>query len=92
MSQHHSVSIDKHMCLAAIDFSRNIEREYEIYAAIDLFGAVVVDYHWGRRGTKGQGRRRSFGDNKAASKFVNALLRRRSTAKKRIGVAYRFNR
>lgn len=78
-----------YILLTAIDHQRNISREYEIYAALDLLGAFVVEYHWGRRGTKGQGSRQSFVDPRGAKRFVRKLLKRRESARARIGVAYK---
>lgn len=75
--------------LEAKDQERNIARRYEIYQSMDLFGVPTVDVSWGRIGTKGQHHRLSFPDPRAASQFVNRLLRRRGSAHKRIGVSYR---
>lgn len=74
--------------LAAVDLTQNISRSYEIYVARDLFGEMIVEYHWGRTGTKGQGRRRCFPSMEVAEPFVRSLLKRRASAKKRIGVEY----
>jgi predicted DNA-binding WGR domain protein len=74
--------------LQAIDPSRNIARHYSIEANTDLFGFVIVDLHWGRIGTKGQGRTLSFARAQDAASFVSQTLGRRASAKRRIGVGY----
>ena len=74
--------------LIAIDPAQNIRRRYVIRVTADLFGAFIVETHWGRIGTKGQGKCLSFADRDAAARYVSAILRRRSTARSRIGVAY----
>lgn len=58
-------------------------------ASRDLFGASIVEFAWGRIGTKGQERAVSFDGDDEASRFASQLLRRRASAPKRIGVAYR---
>ncbi|MFV0645059.1 MAG: WGR domain-containing protein [Sphingomonadaceae bacterium] len=75
--------------LEAVDPTRNIARRYMIVQNRDLFGHVIVEYRWGRIGTRGQGRVVSFAEDHDAERFVRTLLRRRASAKKRIGVAYR---
>ena len=76
------------LLLEARDPSRNIARCYAIETSEDLFGAVIVDYAWGRIGTKGQSRRISFPTDVEAARFVRSLRQRRQGARKRIGVAY----
>ena len=75
--------------LQAIDPARNIARRYAIEASADLFGHIIIDLHWGRIGTKGQGRTVSFAHVPDATRFVRQTLNRRARAKKRIGVPYR---
>ncbi len=74
--------------LQAIDTARNIARGYAIHAAVDLFGHWIVDLHWGRVGTRGQGRKLSFALEQDAARFVRSTLARRDSAKRRIGVGY----
>lgn len=38
--------------LTAIDAARNIRRRYAIVISIDLFGAILVETHWGRIGAR----------------------------------------
>ena len=74
--------------LQAIDVGRNMRRRYSIRAAPDLFGHIIVDLEWGRIGCAGQGRRVSFADHAAARRFMTQTLRRRASAKRRLGVTY----
>jgi predicted DNA-binding WGR domain protein len=78
-----------HIWLEAKDFDRNVARRYTISRSQDLFGATIVEFSWGRIGTRGQRRRLSFRDAGKAKNFVEQLLRRRASSQKRIGVCYR---
>ena len=75
--------------LEAVDRPRNIARRYSVALSRDLFGSSIVEFSWGRIGTRGQSRRVSFAQLRDADRFVAQLLRRRAGAPKRIGVAYR---
>ncbi len=79
---------DRLICLEAREPSRNIARRYVIAVSNDLFGAAIVQYSWGRIGTRGQRRNVSFPERQDADRFVDVLLKRRSSAPGRIGVAY----
>jgi predicted DNA-binding WGR domain protein len=68
---------------------RNVARRYTVALSRDLFGASIVEFAWGRIGTKGQGRAVSFACEDEAARFARQLLRRRASAPKRIGVPYR---
>lgn len=74
--------------LVAVDAARNIRRRYSIIASRDLFGLILVETQWGRIGARGQSKRLAFTDQTAAERHVAITLRRRGTAKARIGVAY----
>jgi predicted DNA-binding WGR domain protein len=74
--------------LMAVDAARNIRRRYSIIVSRDLFGLIVVETQWGRIGARGQSKRLAFTDHTEAERHVAATLRRRGTAKTRIGVAY----
>jgi len=74
--------------LVAIDPNRNIRRRWQVTAARDLFGQVMVETRWGRIGSRGQQRVHSFADEGEALRFVRALLARRGTARRRLGVEY----
>jgi predicted DNA-binding WGR domain protein len=84
--QHQDYRID----LVALAPERNIRRRYAIAASRDLFGHVIVELSWGRIGTRGQQQRMSFERHDAAARFVARTLRRRSSAKARLGVDYVF--
>jgi predicted DNA-binding WGR domain protein len=45
---------DRFIWLEAIDRPRNIARRYAIALSQDLFGSSIVEYSWGRIGTRGQ--------------------------------------
>jgi predicted DNA-binding WGR domain protein len=76
--------------LQAIDPHHNIARAYSIDASPDLFGHIIIALHWGRIGTRGQGRVVSFPEPARAHQFIRATLRKRRSAQKRIGVAYQL--
>ncbi len=63
-------------------------RSYRLQAGQDLFGAWLVEVTYGRIGTPGRHVRYVAGDAAEARRLVHHCLRRRATAKKRIGVAY----
>ncbi|MGA2606631.1 MAG: WGR domain-containing protein [Terriglobia bacterium] len=65
-------------------------RAYLLEAGTDLFGAWLVDVTYGRIGTRGRRIRHVVQDEDEARKLVRENLRRRATAKRRIGVAYQF--
>lgn len=80
---------DRFIWLEAVSGDRKIARRYVIDASEDLFGATIVEYSWGRIGRRGQSRKLSFVDPVMANRFVKALLSRRRSSHRRIGVAYR---
>ena len=65
-------------------------RAYRLEAGTDLLGDWLVDITFGRIGTRGRLIRYAVRDEAEARKLVRETLRRRATARKRIGVAYRF--
>jgi hypothetical protein len=65
-------------------------RRYRLEAGTDLFGTWLVDVTYGRIGTPGRRLRYIACDEAEARKLVHKTLRRRATARKRIGVPYRF--
>jgi predicted DNA-binding WGR domain protein len=67
-------------------------RAYEIAAGPDLFGIWIAEMTYGRIGTAGRTKIRSFARIEDAASKVDASLRRRATAPRRIGVAYRLRR
>ena len=81
--------LDSGIDLEAIDEDRNVRRSYSITASPDLFGQIIVELRWGRIGRRGRTMILSFHCPQAAAKFVSRTLKRRATAEKRLGVAYR---
>ena len=79
---------ERFIWLEAIDRNRNIARRYSVALGQDLFGSAIVEFSWGRIGTRGQSRRVSFAQLHDADRFIAKLLQRRAGAPKRIGVAY----
>ncbi|PKP96586.1 MAG: molybdate metabolism regulator [Alphaproteobacteria bacterium HGW-Alphaproteobacteria-13] len=75
--------------LEAICAERNVARHYAVAMSRDLFGTSIVEFAWGRIGSRGQGRVVSFTSEVEATRFARQLLRRRASARRRIGVAYR---
>ena len=65
-------------------------RAYRLEAGTDLFGDWLVDITYRRIGTKGRRIRYALLDEAQAKKLVRETLRRRATARKRIGVPYSF--
>lgn len=65
-------------------------RSYRLEAGTDLLGFWLVEVTYGRINTAGHSLRYVAGNEVEARKFVHHCLRRRATAKKRIGVPYRF--
>lgn len=74
--------------LVAIDSARNIRRRWSVSVIRDLFGQVMVETCWGRIGARGRSLTRSFADETQATRHIAALLARRASAVRRIGVAY----
>jgi predicted DNA-binding WGR domain protein len=89
MASVHPHPLNQRIDLVAIAPARNIRRRYAITTSYDLFGHVIVELNWGRIDTRGQGRTLSFPKHDEAHRFVGAVLKRRGSAKKRLGVAYR---
>ena len=77
------------MWVEALYAARNVARAYTVALRRDLIGESIVEFAWGRIGTKGQGRAVSFACEDEASHFARQLLRRRASAPKRIVVPYR---
>jgi hypothetical protein len=65
-------------------------RSYRLEAGPDLLGAWLLVITYGRIGTPGRSVRYSAADDAEAKKLVHRCLRRRATARERIGVSYRF--
>jgi hypothetical protein len=65
-------------------------RAYDLAAGTDLLGDWLVDIVYGRIGARGRQIRYAVSSESEARKLVRETLRRRASAKKRIGVPYRF--
>jgi hypothetical protein len=76
--------------LEARDPSLGRFRAYRLEAGTDLLGDWLVEITCGRIGTRGRCIRYAVRDETHARKLVRETLRRRATARKRIGVPYRF--
>lgn len=76
--------------LEARDPTQGRFRSYRLEAGTDLFGAWLVEVTYGRIGTRGRRIRYVVSDESGAITFVRQTLRRRATAKRRIGVSYCF--
>lgn len=80
---------DGRLELLAVDHARNIARRYALEVSEDLFGFHVVETAWGRVGGWTTAKRVSFPTLAEADRLVSYHLRRRASAERRIGVAYR---
>ena len=76
--------------LEARDPALGLFRAYRLEAGRDLLGDWLVEITYGRIGAKGRRIRYAVQDGVQAKKLVRETLRRRATARKRIGVPYRF--
>lgn len=74
--------------LAAIDPARNIRRRYAVRVDRNLFGDLEVETSWGRIGTRGQSKVIRFANLVSATVYVKQVMKRRSTAHRRLGVPY----
>lgn len=83
---HHG--LDRQLVLEARHPCRNVARRYWIRVSSDLFGAMIVEFGWGRIGTSGQTRRQSFSNELEMRRFVRTIIRRRKSAPRRIGAQY----
>jgi predicted DNA-binding WGR domain protein len=76
--------------LEAQDPTRNIYRAYSISYGQDLFGTWIVEVNYGRIGSKGRTIVTVVSNEEEALKQVKKFLKRRQSAPKRIGVAYKI--
>ena len=75
--------------LEARNPARRCSRQYRVEAGTDLFGVWVVEIGYGRIGTAGRSRSYVVRDEEEARHLAQSILKRRATAPRRIGVAYR---
>ncbi len=71
--------------------ARRCFRSYEIAVGADLFGVWMVGMSYGRIGTVGRAKVRSVETGDEARAQVQACLRKRATAPRRIGVGYQLH-
>jgi predicted DNA-binding WGR domain protein len=76
--------------LEAKDATRNIHRAYSIAYGQDLFGNWVVETTHGRIGAKGRTIVTVVDNEDEALQYVQKALKRRQSAPKLIGVAYKI--
>ena len=76
--------------LQAKDVDANRLRAWRVEAGPDLFGVWVATVRFGRIGTADRALAYQFSSEAEVRSFVRTRLRRRGTAKRRIGVAYRL--
>jgi len=81
-----------HILLEARSAVHRCWRAYEIDVGADLFGVRLVEMSYGRIGTMGRSKIRSFATAADAQAEVDGCLRKRASAPRRIGVAYRLRR
>ena len=75
----------------AHDAGKGLHRRYEVSVGIDLFGEWSVAVRYGRAGQGGQERRYSSHDPQKMRAVIRDHLRRRLSAPRRIGCAYRLS-
>jgi len=80
----------KRIYMRAHDPELNIDLDWECLVTPDLFGNVLIETSWGRVGEKGCRTVRMFPDETSALRHFRRLLRRRATARLRIGTSYRI--
>jgi WGR domain len=81
--------LDFRITLEAKNPDRRCFRQYRVEAGTDLFGSWVVEITYGRIGTAGRSRCFVVRDEGEARRLAQSILKRRASAPRRIGVAYR---
>src|SRR5512135_1346134 len=69
---------------------RRCLRQYRVEAGTDLFGVWVVEISYGRIGTAGRSRSYVVRDEGEARDLARRILKRRASAPRWLGVAYRI--
>jgi len=82
--------LDFRITLEARNPARGCLRHYRVEAGTDLFGIWLVQISYGRIGTVGRSRSFVVRDEDEARRLAQSILKRRATAPRRIGVAYRI--
>jgi putative SOS response-associated peptidase YedK len=81
---------ERWISMEAVDRHKNIFRSWQCDVGTDLFGIVLLSVTFGRTATSGRTITRAVKDADAANRLVRQLLRKRATAKQRLGVGYRI--
>ena len=82
--------LDFRIILEARNPARHCSRQYRVEAGTDLFGSWVVEITYGRIGIAGRSRSYVVRDEGEARRLAQSILKRRASAPRRIGVAYRI--
>ena len=82
--------LDFRIILEARNPARRCWRQYRVEAGTDLFGVWVVEITYGRIGTAGRSRCYVVRDEEEARHLARSILKRRASAPRRLGVAYRI--
>lgn len=69
---------------------RNIARFYTLRKSTNLWGDTVVSSSFGRIGTHGNVKHMYFTDPAQADRYITTTIRKRLSAKKRIGCDYQI--
>lgn len=77
------------IALEAVDEKRNCRRHWRAEIGRDLLGDLVLSVTYGRLGCSGRTVRYPVSDAARGSALLRQALRRRASAPRRIGVAYR---
>ena len=89
-ARHLVAVLDFRITLEARNPARGCLRHYRVEAGTDLFGNWLVEISYGRIGTVGRSRSFVVRDEAQARRLAQSILKRRATAPRRIGVAYRI--
>ncbi len=79
-----------HVKLRAVNQDLKFDREYGLVLGRDLFQEWYVVITFGRYGSWGTSRIKTFRAQEEAYGFINTKLRRRLTSSKRIGCSYQI--
>src|SRR5271165_7079024 len=82
--------LDFRIILEARNPARRCSRQYHVEVGTDLFGSWVVEITYGRIGTAGRSRCYVVRDEEEARHLARSILKRRVTAPRQIGAAYRI--
>lgn len=72
----------------AVSPTHKVARFYTLRKSTNLWGDIVVSSSFGRIGTHGNIKHMYFTDNTQANAYLNTVIRKRLSAKNRIGCDY----